>query len=198
MRYLSFLLLLPYITDLTPADTSYTEYSFGVGAGQYATTDCAGRRIPSQFVDGGLSFTHKFEGPLRVGLAASVVSAKNGSTGVVPYPDLALDFRYFSVGTTGVRVGSYENFYGDFGVADHIPAFSGKGFFRLGVGWKAADWNTRFWLGVNSLPYQKAGLAGQVDFPLSENNFLFLNSRIGESGGVSEYGLSLGLRMRTP
>jgi hypothetical protein len=194
LKKLSFLILVPYIVGSAPADSSFDEYAFGIGGGQYATYDCSGQAHPNSLVDAGVKVTHKFEAPFRVGLAASVGSL-NGKTGVMPYPDLALDFKYFSLGTTGIRIGLEDGPYGEFSCLDQVPFFSGKGCFRLGMGLKPTE-NTRLWVGVNSLPYRNTGMAGQLDFPVSSNQFLFINGRYGESGGVPEYGISLGTRIR--
>ena len=191
---LPFLILTPYILGSSPADSSFDEYSFGVGGGQYASYDCAGVAHPNSFGDAGVKFTHKFEGPFRIGLAVSGISA-NGNSGGIPYPDLALDYKYFSVGTTGVRVGSEDGTYGEISVFDQVPFFSGRGCFRMGVGFKPTE-STRLWLGVNTFPYMKNGIAGQFDFLVSNNQFLFINGRGGQSGSVSEYGFSIGTRIK--
>jgi hypothetical protein len=193
-KMLSFLILAPYIIGSSPADSSYDEYAYGVGGGQYATYDCSGQAHPNSLVEVGAKVTHKFESPFRVGLAASVISV-DGKIGAVPYLDLALDCKYFSLGTTGVRVGLEDGPYGELSVLDQVPFFTGKGCFRMGVGMKPSE-NTRLWLGINTFPYNKNAFAGQFDFPISNNQFLFLNGRYGESGGVPEYGFSVGTRIR--
>ena len=194
LHWLYFLLLAPYLVGWTPADSSYDEYSFGVGTGQYASHDCAGNAHSNSFGDVGGKITHKFEAPFRVGLSTSIVS-NDVKTTVIPYPDLALDLKYFSLGTTGLRVGLENETYGEVSFLDQVPLFSGKGGFRIGMGLKATE-NTRLWLGVNSFPYKAKGLVGQIDFPLSANHFLFINGRYGESRGVPEYGFSVGTRIR--
>jgi len=193
-KILSFLILAPYIVGTAPADTSFDEYSMGIGGGQYATYDCSGNAHPNSMVYVGVKVTHKFETPFRVGLAASVVSV-NGDKGGIVYPDLALDFKYFSFGTTGIRIGSENGPYAELGVLDQVPFLSGKGCFRLGVCMNPTEC-TRLWLGMNTFPYHKDGLAGQFDFPITNNQFLFLNGRYGESSGVPEYGFSIGTRIR--
>ena len=195
MRYLSLLFLAPYITGYVPPDSSFNEVSIGAGGGQYAVYSCQDSRPHAEtFTDVGIRLTHKFEGPLRIGVSGTYVKAMNG--GIVPYPEVALDFRYFSFGTTGLRLGAEDEFYGEFSLLDQVPAFSGKGFARIGLGWNVPDWNTRFWIGQNSTPYRMTSWAGQVDFPVSSNTFLFVNGRSGTSNGISEYGLSLGVRIR--
>jgi len=191
---LSFLILAPYIVGSSPADSSFDEYSFGVGGGQYATYDCSGQAHPDPIFDVGAKVTHKFEAPFRIGIGASVISC-DGNIIAVPYPDLALDFKYFSFGTTGIRIGAEGGPYGELSVLDQVPFFSGKGCFRMGIGMKTSEY-TRLWLGVNQIPYNKSAFAGQFDFPIANNQFLFINGRYGESSGVPEYGFSVGTRIR--
>ncbi len=191
---LSFLILTPYIVGWSPADSSFDEYSVGVGTGQYATYDCAGNAHPNSFNDAGVKITHKFEAPFRAGLIVSSLPNPS-SPNIIPYPDLAFDSRYFSLGTTGLRVGDADDIYGEVSMLDQVPLSSGKGFARVGVGLRAME-DTHFWLGRNIFPYDKGGLAGQIDFPLSTNHFLFINGRYGNSGGVPEYGFSVGTRIR--
>jgi len=191
---LSVLILAPYIAGPSPADSSFSEYSFGAGGGQYATYDCSGQAHPNSIADIGVKVTHKFEAPFRIGASASVVSF-NGRTNVIPYPDLAFDFKYFSLGTTGIRVGSEDGYYAELSAFDQVPLFTGKGFLRAGAGMRPGA-NTRLWLGVNTFPYHKTAFAGQLDFPITNNQFLFFNGRFGESGGVHEYGFSFGTRIR--
>jgi hypothetical protein len=191
---LSFLFLAPYLVGWSPADTSFDEYSVGLGGGQYTYQDCSGKAHSNSFSDAGVKVTHKFAAPFRVGVSASLIT-NNGNTVLFPYPDLALDFRYISLGTTGLRIGLEDGTYGEVSFLDQVPYFSGKGFARIGMGVKVKE-NTRVWLGLNSYPYLGSGIAGQVDVPLFTNHFLFINGRYGESGGLSEYGLSAGVRTR--
>ena len=190
---LSFLILTPYIVGWSPADSSFAEYSVGVGTGRYATPACAGNTHPNSFNDAGVKVTHKFEAPFRAGLIVSSFPHPGGSY-IIPYPDLAFDSRYFSLGTTGLRVGDANDIYGEVSMLDQVPLSSGKGFARVGAGMKASE-NTHLWLGLSEFPYY-AGLAGQIDFPLSTDHFLFINGRYGSTGGVPEYGFSVGTRIR--
>ncbi|MFZ1976323.1 MAG: hypothetical protein WAV76_00045 [Bacteroidota bacterium] len=114
---------------------------------------------------------------------------------IIPYPDLALDLKYFSLGTTGLRLGSEDDIYGEVSFLNQVPFGSGKGFAHCGVSLKPTK-DTRLWLGINSGPYYAAGFAGQFDFPISANHFLYINGRTGNIGGVSEYGFSVGMRVR--
>ena len=193
-KILSFLILAPYIVGTSPSDSTFDEYSIGVGGGQYATYDCSGNAHPNSMVDVGVKVTHKFESPFRVGLAASITSVNGEKVGTV-YPDLALDYKYFSFGTTGLRVGLENGPYAELSLLDQVPFFSGKGCLRMGVCMNPTEY-TRLWLGINKFPYNNNGFAGQFDFPITSNQFLFFNGRYGKSGGVPEYGFSVGMRVR--
>lgn len=194
LRNLSFLVLSPYLIGFTPGDSAFTEMAFGIGTGQYTVHDCSGSHQQT-FVDGGIRATHKFEGPFRVGLALSPV-AENSILRVLPYPDIALDTKYFAIGTTGARVGPLDYLYAELALGDQVPAFSGKGFVRYGVGWIVPDWDTRFWIGQNQIPYGRVSWAGQIDLPVSAGKYIFINGRLGRDAGIEEYGLSIGFRLR--
>jgi len=100
---------------------------------------------------------------------------------MIPYPDLALDFRYFSLGTTGLRLGSEDDIYGEVSILDQVPVYSGKGLARIGVGLKAAE-DTHVWIGLNTLPYYATGVAGQSIFQCPRIVSLFINGRYGNTG----------------
>lgn len=193
-RNLPFLLLTPYIIGFSPEDSSWTEYAVGVGGGQYAYQDCSGDDRAQSFGDVGIKMTHKFDGPIRIGATVTAISANK--FGGVAYPDVALDWENFSFGTTGIRLGSENNVYGEFSLLDQVPALSGKGFARFGIGWNVPDSRTHLWLGGNGVPYKNTGLAAQVDFPVSLRHYLFINGRYGRADGVPEYGVSVGVRVR--
>jgi hypothetical protein len=192
-KFLSFLILAPYIVGSSPADSSFDEYSFGVGGGQYTYHDCSGVHSNS-FVDAGAKFTHKYDTPLRIGISATVGKDNIGWL-VMPFPDIAYDVDYFSIGTTGIRLGLADGPYAELSLCDQIPLFSGRGCFRTGICVKPSD-NTHLWLGMNIVPYDKNGFAGQFDFPISSHQFLFLNGRYGKAGGLPEYGFSIGTRIK--
>jgi hypothetical protein len=194
LKWLFILALAPYLVGWTPADSSFNEYSVGVGGGQFASYDCAGNAHQNSFGDVGVKVTRKYATPFRVGLSASV-AAKDGKMIAFAYPDIAYDSKYFSVGTTGLRIGLEDGPYAEISGFDQVPFFSGRGCFRTGVCVKPSE-NTHLWLGMNTIPYDKNGFAGQFDFPITSNQFLFFNGRYGESGGVPEYGFSIGTRIR--
>lgn len=192
--FLVVLLLLPYIVGFAP-DTlsSYTQFSYGAGTGKYVYHDCSGTHSQN-FIDAGLYVGKKFEGPYRVGLSAGGVAAGHQSTGIL-FPDLALDWRSFSIGTTGLRIGSQDNFYFESKWFDQPPLFSGKGAIRTGIGGKLLHSDTHFWFGMNFIPYNKVGLATQVEFPLESNSYVFLNGRYGMESRIEEFGISAGVRI---
>jgi hypothetical protein len=195
LKYFSFLILAPYIVGMTPADSTYDEYSFGAGGGQYAEQDCSGIHKNS-IVDIGIKATHKYESPFRTGINASIYSV-NGKLRVMAWPDLAFDKKYFSIGTTGIRLGPEDILYGEFSFLDQVPLCTGKGCFRTGFGMRLAD-DTRLWIGKNIIPYNRDGWAGQLEFPLTSTQYLFVNGRYGESYNIPEYGFSIGTRIRLP
>jgi hypothetical protein len=194
IKILSFLVLAPYIFGTSPVDSTYSEYSFGIGSGQYASHDCSGNIDRNSIVDAGVKITHKFESPFRIGIGASIASL-NGEKKKFIYPDIAFDNNYGSIGTTGVRFGPESGPFLEFSFLDQVPFYTGKGCLRTGVCINPLD-NTKLWLGMNTGPYNKIGFAGQFDFPITNNQFLFLNGRYGESDGIPEYGFSIGTRIR--
>jgi hypothetical protein len=193
-RCMVFLFLAPYITDWAPPDSSYDEVQIGAGGGQYVYKDCSGEHT-DRFSDGGARITHKFEAPFRIGAAVSLVPS-DGHTVVVPYPDLAFDNGYLSLGTTGLRLGRIDDTYFELRALDDAPFATGRGLFRCGVGLPLAERGMHLWIGANRLPYENWGAAAGLDFKLANNRFIVINGRYGEHGNVPEFGLSLGLRLR--
>ncbi len=191
-----FLLLFPYIVGFTSDSTSlYTEALVGIGGGQYVYHDCSGAHTKG-FADVGIYYGKKYESPFRLGISAGGLAAGERSDAFI-YPDLALDWQNFSLGTTGVRIGSQQKFYLEAKWADQPPFFSGKGFVRFGIGGKLNDSETRIWIGANAFPYNTIGLATQIEFPLKENHYLFFNGRYGKEkiSNFDEYGFSVGMRI---
>lgn len=185
--------LSPYIVGFTSDSTSsYVETMIGAGTGQYVYYDCSGAHT-RQFSDAGISVTKKFEGPYRLGFIAGGLKAGDNGT---PYffPDLALDWETVSLGTTGFRIGKKRSFYFEGRWLDQPPLLSGKGMLRTGFGGTFYNDRSMYWLGANVLPYHKLGFAGQLDLPLRENTFIFLNSRFGSEAGLQEFGVSIGVR----
>lgn len=192
------LLLSPYIVGFAPdSTTAYTETVIGAGGGQYVHYDCSGAHARS-FGDAGITVTRKFEGPFRTGITAGGFSMDDD--GVLPYvyPDLALDWEKFSIGTTGLRFGSRKDLYLEIGGLNEAPLLSGKGAFRAGVGTVSRSNGLRFWLGTNFFPYHNLGLSTQVEFPYSPSTALILNGRFGQAAGMGEMGISIGVRFTDP
>ncbi len=186
-----FILLFPYIVGFTSDSTSaYTEALIAVGTGQYVYHDCSGSHT-RQFNDAGVYVGKKFEGPYRIGLAAGTWSNGSEQTVLFAFPDLALDWKMFSLGTTGIRIGSRNEFYLEGKWLDQPPFQSGKGAIRAGFGLRLKDSGTSMWFGSNVIPYDTPGAAAQIEFPFQENKFLFLNGRVGKE---SERGISVGVR----
>ncbi len=199
-KLVGFIILLPYIFGFTPADSSYTDFSFGAGGGQYVYEDCSGTHI-RPFEEGGASVTTKLKSPFRAGIAAELYvqqEESKSSPHLFWYPDLALDWRYFSLGTTGIRVGDNDFLYGEVSIANQIPFVAGKGLLHMGIGGNPGAPFSRVWLGINQVPYRGSGLGMQVEFPLENNRFIFLNGRYGNYLSRPEYGFSVGMRIRYP
>jgi len=191
------ILLSPYFVGFTETDSGYTDIKFGAGGGQYVYQDCSGSHT-QKFGDAGAAVVRKFEGPYRIGVSAGGWDAGKRGSYAIAYPDLALDWEYFSIGTTGIRLGSLKQMYVEAKGLDEPPYFSGKGFIRLGFGGVLEKPFSNFWIGTNGVPYNSLGLAAQIEFPFAENNFVFLTGRLGndQKSGFSEYGVSVGLRIR--
>jgi hypothetical protein len=187
-----FLFLFPYIVGFTADSTSaYSEVLFGAGTGQYVYHDCAGAHTRT-FTDAGAYVGKKFEGPYRIGLAAGTWKDGTNRTTFFAFPDLALDWKSFSLGTTGIRIGSRNSFYLEGKWLDQPPFQSGKGALRAGIGFLLKDSGTRMWFGTNVIPYNAPGAAAQFEFPLQGNKFLFFNCRLGSE---NENGISVGMRI---
>ena len=196
-RYFCFLILLPYTVGYSPDDsTSYDEYAFGFGGGQFVQRDCSGTYERS-FVDAAARVTHKFDAPFRIGAIAFVgQGGRNNSTFGFIYPDLAFDLRNFSLGTTGLRIGAIDRYFFEVAALDQPPLYSGIGAIRSGIGIANIPPFSRVWIGTNILPYTKLGLATQVEFPVKQKEYLFVNGRYGVYLDRPEYGLSVGFRIK--
>jgi hypothetical protein len=194
LKYFSVIILAPYFIGMSPADSSYTEYTLGAGSGQYASYDCSGRSYTNSLLDVGFKVSHKYKSHFRAGASLSVYSM-NGAIHCIGYPDLAFDAKYFSFGTTGIRLGSEDIIYGELSFLDQVPYFTGKGCARIGVGMNVYE-NTHLWIGRSAIPYDRPAWAGQIEFPISSGQFLFFNGRYGLSTNIPEYGLSVGTKWR--
>ncbi len=195
---IALLFLYPYIIGFSSDSTlAYSEISIGAGTGQYVYHDCSGTHT-KKFNDAGISFTKKFEGPLRIGFGIGTYPHKKTSWNWIAVPDLALDWREFSIGTTGLRLGAEDNLYIDLRVGAHPPYASGSGIIRSGVGWTVRETSAKFWLGANVIPYNNSGLAAQIDFPVGERTFLYIDGRFGQDkqSRRNEFGVAAGIRLR--
>lgn len=186
--------LAPYIVGFVPQDTSYTELSLGAGRGQYTYEDCSGEHT-SQFYDAGVRITKKFESPWRLGASASLIPSDNSLT-IFAYPDFAYDNGFFSLGTTGLRVGYLERTFFEIKCLDEIPYATGRGILRIGMGTPITQNGTRLWMGANAGIYQNWGFGTSLEFPMEQNLSLSLTGRYGEHNSIPEYGISLGLKIR--
>ena len=190
------LLLTPYIFGFVDYDSAYTQSMIGVGTGQYVYHDCEGAH-KRYFADAGIYFGKKYSVPFRLGFSGGFRTEGTYGSGIIIFPDIALDLRYFSIGTTGIRLGSENDLYLESKWLDQPPFLSGKGLTRLGIGGKLDKPFSRFWIGTNVVPYNDLGLATQLEFPWEENKYLYINGRYGKdrASNFSEYGFSVGMKM---
>ena len=195
---LSTLLLFPYLLSISSGDTSYSDILLGAGTGKYAYRDCSGLH-ERHYVDAGVTLSAKTRGPFRIGGTLGGAAAYGEDRGAVAlvYPELALDFKSFAVGTTGLRIGEFDETYLHLGIFNCSPPVSGKGILNLGLGWKTDAPFSRLWIGANTIPYGNLGLAVQPEFPLSDNRFLFVTGRYGVYENISEWGVYVGVRIRS-
>lgn len=192
------LLLSPYIVGFAPDSTSaYTETIVGFGGGQYVYHDCSGAH-PENFGDAGITVTRKFEGPYRAGITAGGFRMGDGNPSPYVFPDLALDWERFSIGTTGLRFGSRKGGYFEVRAFDEAPFLSGKGAIRAGFGAISKRSGTRVWLGTNVFPYNNLGFAMQFEIPYSPSTAMIVNGRFGQDSGMGEFAVSLGVRFTSP
>ncbi len=190
-----FILLAPYITSVTPPDSSYDEVQFGVGGGQSVYQDCSGGEHIDKFGDIGVRITHKFQAPYRIGATFSSFPIDH-HTGVLIYPDLAVDYGFLSLGTTGARVGRIDSLYIELKAFDSAPFATGGGIYRCGISFPLSKKGTRLWAGANVSPYYNWGPAAAIDFKISDKQSIVINGRYGVYHQKPEFGLSLGLRWR--
>lgn len=202
LKYLSTIILLPYLVGTTPDSTGYTDLSLGFGGGQYEYADCSGVEH-RKFADIGISIIAKPEAPVRYGMSIGMIGEQtsDGTLRGHPFvwPVIGYDSRYFYIGTTGLQLGSRDNLYVEIGFGDQIPAYSGRGLLRVGIGGSPKKYFSHLWVGMNAAPYAW-GPATQVEMPLSDNRFLFFNARYGPSSLYDwpELAFSIGLRLRNP
>ena len=186
--------LAPYIFGFAPQDSSYTEWHIGAGGGQYTYEDCSGEHT-SHFYDAGYRVTQKFKSPWRLGGSVSAIPS-NEHLLIFGYPDFAYDNGFFSLGTTGLRIGYLERTFFEIKCLDEIPYATGKGLFRIGMGTPISQNGTRLWMGANAGIYQNWGFGTSLEFPLQANYSLSLTGRYGEHHEIPEYGISIGLKIR--
>ncbi len=138
----------------------------------------------------------KFEAPVKIGVSIAGIQVENRIDGFI-YPDLALEWKYFSLGTTGLRLGSRSEFYFEGKIFDRPPFFPGRGLFHAGFGGKLKNSDINLWGGVGVFPYNDLGITGQIEIPYSDNLFLYFNGRYGieRKSGMDEFGLSIGARL---
>ncbi len=197
--WIAFVFLAPYFVGFSPTDSSFSDISVGLGGGHFVYKDCRGTH-ERNFVDIGMNGSYKFEGPFRMGVMGSVAEyTEDDSKPVfipIIYPDIALDWRPFSIGTTGLRIGNRDEFNFQLGWLNSAPAFSGRGFFNAGVEGQPGNPFSKMYFGINALPYNNWGVVVQPEFSLDENKYLFVTGRYGTYNELDEWGMSVGIRIR--
>ena len=193
------LFLSPYLIGWSPDPDSvytYQEIRFGAGTGQYVYEDCSGVHT-NDLKEVGASITRKYEGPYRLGISGTVF--KDGdAVAAGAYPDIALDWKNFSIGTTGLRIGSREKFYWELAGLEGAPMLTGRGVIRSGFGGVFGEQKYRFFLGLNTVPYSHSGVILQYEVPYSTKRYLTLTGRFGRAWGRDEFALSVGLHWLSP
>lgn len=186
------LFLSPYLIGWSPDPDSVYTYSslqIGAGTGQYAYQDCSGTHT-STINEAGATLTHKFEAPVRIG-ATGTFFRDGESVAIFAFPDVALDWREFSIGTTGLRLGRTDRFFFDIGGLEGAPLLTGRGVLRTGFGGAFGEDQQRYYVGVNVFPYHEPGVVMQYGIPLQKDRYLSLTGRYGNGLGKREYGFSL-------
>jgi hypothetical protein len=90
-----------------------------------------------------------------------------------------------------IRIGNPHRFYVDGTVFHSIPIFANN-YFRAGVGIRANP-NIGLWFGYGGLPYDNGGYIIKTNIRLRHNLYLESVIRCGESEGIDESAIGLGL-----
>jgi hypothetical protein len=191
-------LLTPLIFTPAEDDSSYTDAWFAAAGGRFAEPGC-NSTIERPFQELGAKISHKSSSPFRYGMQMGIAhfGGSRNAVGVWAWPELALDTKYFSLGTMGMRIGSLDNMYVNAGLFNGVPQFA-HGVVELGVGGKLNGPLSRFWVGATGLPYMALGPTARLDFPLGDaGGSLFVLGHYGNYLGHNEYALGLGYRLRS-
>lgn len=198
----------------------------GAGSYAYITRGCQGQVLTKDkvpFKDFGFSLDHKFRFPVRVGLRGGHIWNKNVHspdemiTNLYLNPHVSLELRSFGIGaglcsaqkelsakksgseTTlpswHLRLGN-RKLYFSIHMLENVPIYSGGGFVNLGFGGMVGR-EASCWFGVSSpRPYDALGFLVKTNFKLQGNWHLDLAGRLGQSEGVSESAISLGINYK--
>jgi hypothetical protein len=223
LYFLSMAMLAPLMVDVPPqkSDSSTTSFSIAYGGGSYAvvTRGCEGvlSKEPRDFGDMGFAASHRFSGPLEVGLRATVFrnmpQYEDGT--VIWNPNIALEGRKFGFGlgyipehsnddsrdfdvlpmSGHLRYGPLRGTYFSISVMEDLPLVSGGGTASLGLGFRASR-VVGFWVGMSTPePYDEPGLLLKSNVHLNRSLALNLSGRLGESEGISECAGAIGLTL---
>jgi len=225
MSILSMAVLAPLAVELpgTNEDSSVTSLMIAAGAGSYAEVSrgCEGQVLSKEqrrYRDLGFAASHGFEGPLEVGVRATVLRRMPGyeDDEIVWNPNVSVEGRHVGFGLGYVsnadrpvsdefdiwpvsghlRFGSPTKMYFSVHALEDVPLVSGGGTVRSGIGFRPSR-AVDAWVGLGyGPPYDKPGF--QVKSTIHLNSILDLNAsgRLGRSEGQSENAGSLGLSIR--
>jgi len=225
MSILSMAVLTPLAVDMpgTNEDSSVTSVMIAAGAGSYAEVSrgCHGEVLSKEqrrYRDLGFAASHGFEGPLEVGVRASLLRRMPGyEDGTVMWnPNVAVEGRHVGFGLGYVsnadqplsdefdiwpvsghlRFGTLSGLHFSVHALEDVPLVSGGGTVRSGIGFRPSR-AVDAWVGMGyGPPYDKPGF--QLKSTVHLNSMLDLNgsARLGSSEGQSENAGSLGLTVR--
>lgn len=222
---LSIAVVAPMAVDMNARDPDSTATSLmiGAGAGSYAyvTRGCEGEvldREQLRFRDAGMAVTHRFNGPVELGLRATMLRKmpQYEKNTVIWNPNASFEGRKVGFGL-GVNLGGESKYDHDFEISpvsghlrlgprrtayfsthvfEDVPLVSGGAPVRMGLGFRGGSLMDG-WLGVGfPAPSDKAGFVAKADLHLNRSLDVNLTGRLGESEGLSENAGAVGITLR--
>jgi hypothetical protein len=206
----------------TSRDTVNTRVSVAGGIGTYAliARGCEGEILQTHratYRDAGLSLEQRVAGPLRVDVHGGVIGTggpEDGQDNRFVSPNLVLEWRRFELGagplfarnefpvglddgsdfhvSWHLRIGDREVRYFTIAFLNDVPPYSAGGYLEVSLGfWPHAGVNAT--LGLSAGPYDHLGALLGADIRLSREFKALVRARLGESQGIGENAISLGL-----
>jgi len=210
-------------TDLSETNISI---SGGAGQYAHITRGCDGsvlskKRIPTR--EYSVSFDRIDKSGLRFGIIGSSLRSREeesssathedlGFLEVNPYVGIEWKGAAFCIGLVAMpdglpgmrrsrtipsgylRIGNRRSFYVDLRFMQTPSALTAS-YVQLGLG-ADPDSGMGTWFGVGAAPHDKIGFLARFDLHMSRQVHLDLTARLGGSEGVSESGISVGVRYR--